>query len=69
MTRREQLQKLPLQKRLQAIENTRRNCLIVSFRERLDFEADGLALASLFVFANTKQGHDYWIDVNRKYFW
>jgi len=69
MTRKQHLQKLPLQKRLQAMENIRKDCLFASFQEKLNYENKNFALMSVFVFMNTRQGHDYWIAIDRKYFW
>jgi hypothetical protein len=66
-TVRQHLKKLPLQKRLQAMENTRRTfCL---FEDRLDrLESGNNMLSGLFTFNETKQGHDYWWDINTKYY-
>jgi len=50
MTRKEHLQKLPLQKRLQAMENTRKDCLFASFQEKLNYKTDNITLMSLFCF-------------------
>lgn len=65
MTRRQQLQKLPLQKRLQAIENIRRYESYFGLKQNLDFESD---VTLFFVYANTRQGHNYWFKINRQYF-
>jgi len=69
MTRKEHLKKLPLQKRLQAMENIRKECLFVSFQERLNHKTYNTTLMGLFVFMNTRQGHDYWMNIDMKYFW
>lgn len=66
MTRRQELQKLPLQKRLQAIENTRREESYFTLKARMDQE-DCTCILS-FVYRNTRQGHDYWWKINKKYF-
>lgn len=66
MTRREELQKLPLQKRLQAMENIRRQNSSFSFSERINAENCNVPL--LFVYIDTRQGHDYWRKIDKKYF-
>lgn len=67
MTRRQHLSKLPLQKRLQAMENIRK---LGSFCT-LDYtpiDNGELILSGLFIFGRTRQGHDYWIEIDKKYF-
>lgn len=66
MTRREELQKLPLQKRLQAIENIRRYRSYFTLKERL--ESENTVTPLMFVYENTRQGHVYWWKINQKYF-
>lgn len=66
-TVREHLKRLPLQKRLQAMEATRR--LNTSFNVRLNSTCDqNGALTGAFVFDDSKQGHDHWMDLHNKYF-
>jgi hypothetical protein len=65
---REWLKLLPLQKRLQAIENIRRDndrklCYDLNY---IGFKI--IALTGSFVFSKTRQGHDYWQNINDKYF-
>jgi len=68
MTRKEHLQKLPLQKRLQAMENTRRACGFFWINKEVpDYAIKGL-LSGLFVFTETKEGYRYWWNIQRKYF-
>lgn len=65
MTRLEHLKKLPLQKRLQAMENIRKQ----GSNFMLKYEYEGIwMLAGLFVFQETRQGHDYWINIDYKHF-
>jgi hypothetical protein len=65
---REWLKLLPLQKRLQAIENVRRYN-IPNLSYHLNFKYDkSAALTGSFVFVQTRQGHDYWTNINDKYF-
>jgi hypothetical protein len=67
-TLREWLKLLPLQKRLQAIENIRRYKPF-ELNYCLDsIEYKYLILAHCFVFSETRQGHDYWQNINNKYF-
>jgi len=67
LTRREYLQKLPLQKRLQAMEAIRKYAFegmcVLS-----DFTHSDSILGGAFVFKKTKQGHSYWWNINAKYF-
>ncbi len=65
MTRKEHLQKLPLQKRLQAMENIRRSQFPKGF---LDGNTDNFSLLGLFAFCYSKQGADYWWSIELKYF-
>jgi hypothetical protein len=67
-TLREWLKLLPLQKRLQAIENIRRDN-IPNLIYHLNFKyCKSSTLAGSFVFSKTRQGHDYWQNINNKYF-
>jgi len=64
-TLREELQKLPLQKRLQAIENIRKwNIFLIGLEKTLDMNCiDGCFLIGQFSFSETRQGLDYWYRV------
>ena len=64
-TVREELQKLPLQKRLQAIENIRRkNIFLLGLKRTLDMTCfKGCFLVGHFSFTETRQGLDYWYRV------
>jgi hypothetical protein len=65
---REWLKLLPLQKRLQAIENIRRDSGF-NLTYDLDFCQDKTStLTGSFIFGETRQGHDYWQNINNKYF-
>ena len=67
-TLREWLKLLPLQKRLQAIENIRRDN-IPNLSYHLDFKyCKSSTLAGSFVFEKTRQGYNYWMNINDKYF-
>lgn len=68
-TRLEYLKKLPLQKRLQVMEFTRKNYRgqFKIFLNQMISQRE-FTLFSFFVFAKTKQGHEYWVEVYRKYF-
>lgn len=65
---REWLKLLPLQKRLQAIENIRKgNGFNLTYN--LDFcQHKTSSLIGSFVFEKTRQGHNYWENINNKYF-
>lgn len=66
-TVREHLKKLPLQKRLQAMENTRRQT--GRFQDRINHSTSKQDLIlGLFSFDQTKQGHDYWFNINKKHY-
>lgn len=67
MTRKEHLQKLPLQKRLQAMENIRLQNNMNGFPETMNEEIDSW-FTLVFVFENTRQGHGYWWNVYEKYY-
>jgi len=69
-TRREHLQKLPLQKRLQAMENIRRKDLFSQgVKKTLEMECHiDLVLAGCFTYQETRQGHSYWWSINCKYY-
>jgi len=65
-TRREHLKVLPLQKRLQAMEEIRK---VGYFEEHLKQECDSYsAIAGCVTFLYTKQGHEYWWNIHLKYF-
>jgi hypothetical protein len=65
---REWLKLLPLQKRLQAIENIRRDN-IFNLSYHLDYTGSKhTTLTGSFVFEKTRQGHNYWQNINDKYF-
>jgi hypothetical protein len=69
-TRKQHLQKLPLQKRLQAMEAIRRNNLFVhglSYTMNMRCHNE-VALAGCFTFHETRQGHTYWWSIQEKYF-
>lgn len=71
MTRLEHLKKLPLQKRLQAMENTRRQ---LSEGQRLfsalNYEPlfSSKILSGLFLFYEVRQKESYWWCIQEKYF-
>ena len=67
MTRKEHLQKLPLQKRLQAMENIRREAFR-SFSHELNKDGNNGFLLKSFTFHYTRQGSKYWWDIQEKYF-
>jgi len=67
MTRKQHLQKLPLQKRLQAMENIRKSGFPSGFLNRED--DSNFILMGLFSFYESKQGADYWFEIDKKYFW
>lgn len=49
------------------MENTRRTFCF--FEDRLDrLESGNNMLSRLFTFNQTKQGHDYWWEINSKYY-
>lgn len=65
-TRREHLKVLPLQKRLQAMENIRKSYY---FERVLDKKCSlEYTLSGAITFSYTKQGHDYWWNIHIKYF-
>lgn len=67
-TVKQHLQILPLQKRLQAIENIRRHSTF-GFKYDLNYKIEKhLVLYGNFVLDLTKQGHEYWSNINNKYF-
>lgn len=66
-TRREYLKVLPLQKRLQAMENIR--IFNHFFQEAVNSMCDkNYVILEMFTFTHTKQGSDYWWTINEKYF-
>ena len=67
-TRREHLKVLPLQKRLQAMENIRKEAF-PSFQKALELkDVHGNFLMGQFSFHHSREGADYWFDINAKYF-
>jgi len=68
MTRKEHLQKLPLQKRLQATENIRRRDSSFPFNETLSDECNNMEHVLCFIYEKTKQGHWYWWEIKERYF-
>jgi hypothetical protein len=66
-TRREHLKVLPLQKRLQAMENIRKEAF-KSLSHELDKLSDNRFLLKSFTFSYTRQGNKYWWDIHYKYF-
>jgi hypothetical protein len=68
-TVKEHLKKLPLQKRLQAMENIRRGSSSSSLMEIMKLKTEGKELLSfLFIFNKTQQCHRYWYNINYKYY-
>jgi hypothetical protein len=67
MTRKQHLQKLPLQKRLQAMENIRKQDSGF-FLENINHNPSTIYGLLGFVYTETKQGHSYWWDIQEKYF-
>jgi len=70
MTRKEHLQKLPLQKRLQAMDNIRKNGSLATFEANINQPCSNVKffLAGCFIFQNTRQGRYYWWNIQQKYF-
>ncbi len=69
-TRREALKKLPLQKRLQFMEAVRKHCHL-KFEKAMneDIENDSATpMSSCFLFEVSKQGFDYWFNINMEYY-
>jgi len=69
MTRKQHLKKLPLQKRLQFMEQIRKHSHL-KLVEAMD-EITGCSatpLSSVIIFDKTKQGHEYWMNINMTYF-
>lgn len=69
-TRKEHLKALPLQKRLQAMENIRRqNVFSYGLKKTLNMNI-GIqsVLCGCINFRNSKQGHFYWWYINLKWF-
>ena len=70
MTRKEHLKKLPLQKRLQAMEQIRKQCnnfSYLKFRINIECERYDTLMASIDM-SVSKQGFDYWYSIHNKYF-
>ena len=67
-TVREWLKLLPLQKRLQAIENIRRDNESNLWYDLEYIGSKHIVLKGSFIFEKTRQGHDYWQNINNKYF-
>jgi len=70
MTRRQHLQKLPLQKRLQAMEAIRKQyCDSLGLQNRMNDTCFGTyPLMSSFDFKGSRQGFKYWWAIQEKYF-
>ena len=68
-TRREHLKVLPLQKRLQFIEQIRKHSHL-NLQEAMNeiVGCSGMPMTSVFIFDSSKQGHCYWCNINSKYF-
>lgn len=68
-TRREHLKVLPLQKRLQAMENIRKEAF-PSFQESLNNKCElEDMLIQLFSFHYSREGFQYWFNINSKYYY
>tara|TARA_R110000782_G_scaffold202500_1_gene291031 strand:+ start:284 stop:535 length:252 start_codon:yes stop_codon:yes gene_type:complete len=68
-TVKEHLKKLPLQKRLQAMENIRKLSYSYSLSERMNsIRHETSTLSGSFIFEDTRQGHNYWSNINYKYY-
>lgn len=67
MTRLEHLKKLPLQKRLQAMEEIRKAYPSFSLSRKMTEEVVE-RFTLLFIFDFTRKGHDYWWGIYEKYF-
>jgi len=68
MTRKQHLQKLPLQKRLQAMENIRRDSNI-GFVKTLSSEIEPyMVIYAGFDMFGSRQGFSYWDKIHNKYF-
>jgi hypothetical protein len=67
-TAKQWLQDLPLQKRLQAMENVRRDSY--QFQGSLNMKTMSLysALSGLFTWADSRQGHAYWSEISEQDF-
>ena len=69
-TRREWFKRLPLQVRLNAIENVRlESTIFFTLNQRIDYKHDNFkdSLFSAFDFSETKQGGNYWCNIAEKY--
>jgi len=68
-TTEEWFKEIPLQIRLKATENTRRNWGKGYFKRALNFKCDNLffAIYSSFPFRNTKEGSLFWLNIINKY--
>ena len=65
----EWLKLLPLQKRLQALENIRRSPSFRGYLDDLNWHLNkSLTLRGSFIFRNTRQGYKYWVNIDNKYF-
>jgi hypothetical protein len=65
----EWLKLLPLQKRLQALENIRRRDSFQGYFDSLNYYLNkSSTLRGSFIFQNTRQGHEYWVNIDNKYF-
>lgn len=67
-TRREHLKVLPLQKRLQAMENIRKEAF-PSFEKYLANKIDSKDfIGDCFLWDATRQGRLYWLNINNQYY-
>lgn len=67
-TVKQHLQVLPLQKRLQAMENIRKESFPM-FSKHLEHKCEHKnVLMVQFTFSYTRQGSDYWFKINSKYY-
>jgi hypothetical protein len=68
-TVREHLKTLPLQIRLKAMENLRKQTYKGGFHSQLNYKSINLyaALSSSFVFSETREGHKFWIEISVNY--
>lgn len=67
-TVKQHLQVLPLQKRLQAMENIRKESFPM-FSRHLEYKCEHKnVLMGQFIFNYTRQSGDYWFAINSKYY-
>jgi hypothetical protein len=68
-TRKQHLQKLPLQKRLQFMEQIRKHSHLKLGEAMCEITGYlAFPMISVVIFDLTKQGHEYWMNINSKYF-